>query len=955
MVKKSLFGFWVRFLLILFSTTVPVLAQGNSDLRIAFVSNRAGNEDIWIMSQVGEADLRANLTNNPARDWSPAWSPDGAQLVFNSDRDGRDTLYVMDADGRNVRPLFPGEMSNDYDAQWSPDGNRIAFVSDRTGIGRDIYTVSPDGSNLEAVTTTHTIKGEPAWSPDSQNLVYWERQTSGDILLFRINLSNRNIQRLTLDGPANGASVWSPHDDYIYFDTNRENGVWTIYRIEPNGNFPQRVTEEGVNSGRATVSPDGSQLAFVTDKDQSDEIYVQDTALDGLAPRRLTDNAFSDHSPAWQPAIPPAAVTILPTPEPATEDNNTAASVPLVGQSISGVDVQLISPERLMIDYGIAAWQQAGWTGAGQRIGVIDTQFGGIADFDATVQNVSLPPDDLLSEYSNSSDAHGTEVLEVIHFIAPDAALYACRYKNTLDELTACRDWMVANGVRIINHSVGRPILPLDGQSQWAALVDDTFAQDVLWVNSAGNFNQGYLTDSYRGDEQGYHQFIFGNRQQTIEVPVIGYTGNILLSWVDDTANDPFNSNRINFDLEIVGRVTGQILNPETGHDPQNLDPTLPSYEIVSLYQVEEPFEIRVRNAGQPIDRPIQFALFVEFAPLEFANTVGSLVAPGDARYAMTVGSVNGSGELAAYSSRGNVRDRYSKPDILAPGEIRLDDQTDFVGTSAASPVIAGVAALLLQEDPTLRIDDLYNNLREVWRSPQSLVFNAGVIRLGTPERTRSAGGIIDIPAKTVFPQPDDSFVDQGYQCPGAIPTRLEVGVPGYVNYDLGLAIRKDPRADGAKLDTLDLGAQFTVIGGPVCANSLNWWEVELETGAIGWLGEGTSYYLIAPVNLDRAELPKTYDTQCSNALATQLAIGERGEINTGGLFFFRSEGAQYQMDPLPRGTIVHILGGPVCEGRSDNVLRWYVRAVDGSRIGYEGWTAEGDTDTRTIDPIAPQ
>lgn len=955
--NKPRFWVWICLLLIFSFGSLSINAQIDPELRIAFVSNRSGNEEIWIMSQAGEADLRANLSNNPARDWSPAWSSDGANIIFNSDRDGRDTLYVMNADGRDVRPLFAGETFNDYDAQWSPDGTRVVFVSDRSGIGRDIYLVDANGSNLVAVTATGTIKGEPTWSPDSQEIVFWERRTNGKILLFRLNLNNNNIQRLTLDGPTDGAPIWSANNEYIYFDTNRDNGIWALYRVEPNGNNPERVTAENVNSGRAAVSPDGSQVAYVTDRDDSDEIYVLNTALDGLTPRRLTDNNFSDHSPVWQPIVPPIAVEIQPTPEPQPEpETANAPSVPLVGLSVSGVETLPISLDRLRNDYGINAWHQAGWTGAGQRVGVIDTQFGGLAEFDDTVIDVSLPPDILMSDYTLNNNAHGTDVLRVIHDIAPNAALYACRYESSIEELKACRDWMDNNDVRIINHSVGRPILPLDGQHEWAALVDDTFSNNILWVNSAGNFNQGYIDSAYRGGDDNYHQFIFGNDIQMIEVPIIGYSGTILLSWNDDTdftMNPETVVNRINFDLEIVGRVSGNILNPDTGHEAQNLDPTIASYEVVPLFNVEEPFQIRILNAGLPIDRPIQFALFVEFAPLEFANEVGSLVAPADAEWSLTVGSVNGNNELAAYSSRGNVGDRSTKPDILAPGEIELSDDEIFVGTSAAAPVVAGIAALLLEEDPTLRSDDLRTVLIDRTSSP--LVFEAGVLRLNPPERSRSATGIIETPAKTVFPQDDDTFVDLGYQCPGAIATRLEVGIPGYVNYDLGLSIRQNPSLGAASLATLHFGIQFKTISGPECANGLNWWEVELETGATGWLAEGASYYFIAPLNLNRAQLPHDYNTECPNSVTPLVTIGERARMLRGGLFFFRGENRADQLATLGSGTIVQILGGPLCQGPNENILRWYIRVVEGQRTGVEGWLAEGITDERQMESLREQ
>src|SRR2546426_8629460 len=86
----------------------PAATSEVSDLltltgRIAFVSNRAGNDEIYVMKADGTGVTR--LTNNSAADLEPAWSPDGTRLAFVSHRAGNDEIYVMNANGTGVTRL----------------------------------------------------------------------------------------------------------------------------------------------------------------------------------------------------------------------------------------------------------------------------------------------------------------------------------------------------------------------------------------------------------------------------------------------------------------------------------------------------------------------------------------------------------------------------------------------------------------------------------------------------------------------------------------------------------------------------------------------------------------------------------------------------------------------------------------------------------------------------------
>jgi WD40 repeat protein len=140
--------------------------------RIAFTSSRDGPPGIYTMNADGSGLTR--LTNAMAVHSRPAWSPDGRRIVFVSDRDGNAELYVMNADGTNVVRLTNNQAA-DTDPDWSPDGTRIAFSSERTG-NAEIYVMNADGSGVTRVTTNGTWDGQPAWAPDGIRLAFAHTQ-----------------------------------------------------------------------------------------------------------------------------------------------------------------------------------------------------------------------------------------------------------------------------------------------------------------------------------------------------------------------------------------------------------------------------------------------------------------------------------------------------------------------------------------------------------------------------------------------------------------------------------------------------------------------------------------------------------------------------------------------------------------------------------------------------------
>jgi Tol biopolymer transport system component len=130
-------------------------------------------------------ELLSTALDPDARVWnqSPRWSPDGEQIVFHRPTFGPDgsltasSLFVVDIDGSGLTELLTVPFAGD--AEWSPDGSTIAFstyprrVDQAVGerlTGYDIYTVRPDGGELDRL-TTDGVSSAPAWTPDGR-LVY---------------------------------------------------------------------------------------------------------------------------------------------------------------------------------------------------------------------------------------------------------------------------------------------------------------------------------------------------------------------------------------------------------------------------------------------------------------------------------------------------------------------------------------------------------------------------------------------------------------------------------------------------------------------------------------------------------------------------------------------------------------------------------------------------------------
>jgi len=282
------------------ATPWPPLSGSGGGL-IAFVSDRSGNQDVWIMNADG-SDPR-QLTTNSAQDGWPAWSPDGTRLAFQSRRGGAFNIFVAavlggsqvdDGAVQKLTSSLPGRDS--WEPAWSPDGRQLAYSAAQAS-GSDLFVMNADGTGKQRLTEDKAIDGGPAWSPDGRQIAFLTSR-DGDWEIYVMEADGSNVRRLTNQAGQDHSPSWSPDGARIAFVSDRD-GNEEIYVMAADGANPQRLTNSEAEEWFPAWSPDGKRIAFSSSRDGNQEIYVMNA--DGSDPTRLTDDSAEDFGPIWLP------------------------------------------------------------------------------------------------------------------------------------------------------------------------------------------------------------------------------------------------------------------------------------------------------------------------------------------------------------------------------------------------------------------------------------------------------------------------------------------------------------------------------------------------------------------------------------------------------------------------------------------------------------------------------
>jgi Tol biopolymer transport system component/DNA-binding winged helix-turn-helix (wHTH) protein len=226
--------------------------------RIAFVSTRLGNQEVWVCDSEGERPMQ--LTDfRGARAGTPRWSPDGRQIVFDCSPDGNADIFVIDSEGGRPRRLT-SESSEDVLPSWSRDGRWVYFSSTRDG-QTQIWKASAAGGAAEQVTRQG---GHDALeSPDGRWLYYAKGR--GLPAVWRMPVTG-GAETLVYQFSQPGGRLWTVMNEGLYFAGAAPSDRPTInfFNFSTGRVTPVMALEKGLSLGGPglSVSPDGRWLLF---------------------------------------------------------------------------------------------------------------------------------------------------------------------------------------------------------------------------------------------------------------------------------------------------------------------------------------------------------------------------------------------------------------------------------------------------------------------------------------------------------------------------------------------------------------------------------------------------------------------------------------------------------------------------------------------------------------------
>lgn len=260
--------------------------------KIAFVSNRDGNKEIYLMDYDGKNAVR--ITENQHLDLFPDLRPRHHQVVFSSFSKNMASLLIFDL-LNGERRLLVSRGGLNTTPEWSPDGRQIIFVSAMDG-NAELYTINADGTGLKRLTFSPSIESSPTWSPTGRQIAFTSDRT-GRPQIYVMDSDGSNIRQMTKFGEYNDSAAWSPDGTRLAF-VSRHGLQFDIYVLDLTTDQVIRLTENQGSNESPFWGPDGLHLVFASNRSGRYQLYIMDRW--GRNVRQITFEG-ENTNPSWRP------------------------------------------------------------------------------------------------------------------------------------------------------------------------------------------------------------------------------------------------------------------------------------------------------------------------------------------------------------------------------------------------------------------------------------------------------------------------------------------------------------------------------------------------------------------------------------------------------------------------------------------------------------------------------
>jgi hypothetical protein len=359
------------------------------------------------------------------------------------------------------------------------------------------------------------------------------------------------------------------------------------------------------------------------------------------------------------------------------------------------------------------AWHAAGRRGNGIRVGIIDSFSS--AHWNAAIASGDLPTPAgvfclangvVCDIWAQPPETHGVAVAEVVHDVAPGAQLFLAGVTHSsAADLRAAVDYFASQGVRVITRSLTAAYDgPGNGTGPIASVIDYAVSKGIVWFNSAGNSaGSGPTTPGgyWRGvwaDANGNGWLDFRPGDEVLDFQC-GYT--LGLRWSDWAP-----AGRTDYDIRVYDDPALTVLHA-VGTNTQS-STVAPLEHVADYCSGKDDIDylaVGLASAGSGTAGDVlEFMTNSKIIDPYWSNPYSATQPASDSASAgaLSIGAVDPAlgTTIASYSSQGPTNDGRMKPDLSAASCVTTRTQGCFNGTSAATPVAAGAAALYLGANP---------------------------------------------------------------------------------------------------------------------------------------------------------------------------------------------------------------------------------------------------------------